>query len=152
MRARMVTNSRRQFLKGLTLASGGLLFLRGARGVAGNEAPFEVLVVGDSLIWGQGLPEQDKTYSLVTDWLRREHLSGLRNVDLKVKAHSGATITFAPGKAAGSGRGVGDEDRAFGGEVNLNYPSMWRQVEIAASEYKAGGNDRGADLVMLTAG
>lgn len=117
-----------------------------------DQRPFKVLVIGDSLIWGQGLLEGDKTYTHVTEWLRREHFAGRQSVDLKVKAHSGATITVEAKPGTKQVRVVGDEDRAFTGEVNLSYPSMWKQVELAAAEYRSAGHARGADLVLLTAG
>ncbi|MFZ1700027.1 MAG: hypothetical protein WBO10_09210 [Pyrinomonadaceae bacterium] len=144
--------SRREFLKALGIS---LLISTNANSLntwaAGAEPPFRSLVIGDSLIWGQGLEEKDKTYTIVSDWLRDEAFSG-REVDLKVKAHSGATIRFDPKEAEAYRRAGRDEGYYYQGEVNVSFPSMWKQVEMAAAEYEAAGAEQGADLVMLTAG
>ncbi|NJM53676.1 MAG: hypothetical protein HC846_09980 [Blastocatellia bacterium] len=81
--------SRRQFLK--SLGAMATLFVANRTGLsfAQNSGDFEMLVVGDSVIWGQGLEEKDKTYTLIKNWLETE-LD--KRVNLKVKAHSGATI------------------------------------------------------------
>lgn len=117
-----------------------------------QERPFEFLVIGDSVIWGQGLEEKDKFYSLTADWLRREAFGRPREVNLRVKAHSGATIRFDLKQAEKYRLAGRDETFFYKPEVNVGFPSMWKQVETAAAEYKAAGNDRGADLIMLTAG
>jgi hypothetical protein len=60
--------SRRRFMK---TAAAVCVFA-----VLGNATPnspardFELLVVGDSLIFGQGLLEKDKIYTHVAEWLR----------------------------------------------------------------------------------
>lgn len=148
----MSDHSRREFLKALGIS---LLISANARAfssrAAGAERPFRFLVIGDSLIWGQGLEEKDKTYTTVADWLRSQAFPG-REVDVKVKAHSGATIRFDPKEAEAYRRAGRDESFHYQGEVNVAFPSMWKQVEMAAEEYKAAGADQGADLVMLTAG
>jgi len=145
----MFQTDRRSFLKvfAATLAAASF------RGVLANEgATYNMLVVGDSLIWGQGLPEKDKTYTLVAEWLRRDAFDKPREVDVKVKAHSGATIRF-DAKEAEKYRAAGkDENHFYKGEVNVSTPSMWKQVETAAEEYRAAGRPRGADLVVVTAG
>jgi lysophospholipase L1-like esterase len=51
---------------------------------------FHVVVIGDSVAWGNGLLKENKYYYLVADWLRRVKN---RPVEVKVYAHSGATIT-----------------------------------------------------------
>ena len=35
-----------------------------------TQESFDVLVVGDSLIWGQGLEQKDKIFTHVVNWLR----------------------------------------------------------------------------------
>ena len=39
---------------------------------AQEEAPFRVVVLGDSIMWGQGLPEADKFTTQVREWLARQ--------------------------------------------------------------------------------
>ena len=143
--------SRREFLTTASIASAGALLVPAwATGI--QNRPFEFLVVGDSLIWGQGLEEKDKFYTLAADWLRKDAFGRARDVNLKVKAHSGATIRFGAKEAEKYRAGGKDENHFYKGEVNVSTPSMWKQVETAAEEYKRSGRERGADLVMLTAG
>lgn len=145
----MFQTDRRSFLKVLaaTLAAAPL------HGVLAHESTaYSMLVIGDSLIWGQGLLEKDKTYTHVAEWLRGEAFAVPRSVDVKVKAHSGANIRFDTKEAAKYRAAGKDENHYYPGEMNLSTPSMWKQVETAAEEFRAAGRARGADLVLLTAG
>jgi lysophospholipase L1-like esterase len=145
----MFQTDRRSFLK-ILAATLAALPVRNV--IAANAAPYNLLVIGDSLIWGQGLLEKDKTYTHVAEWLRREAFGGERPVELKVKAHSGANIHLET-KMSAKFRAAGkDESHSYPGEVNVSTPSMWKQSESAAEEYRAAGRPRGADLVLLTAG
>ncbi len=110
--------------------------------------PLKLLVIGDSLIWGQGLLEKDKTYTHVTNWLRDDVFAGCRTVDLKVKAHSGATIKLDPKEAESLKAANVDDAIEYKGEVNIGFPSMTQQVDKAASEFGSAG----ADLILMTAG
>ncbi|MGB2750765.1 MAG: hypothetical protein WBC19_01800 [Pyrinomonadaceae bacterium] len=145
--------SRREFLRSITATT--LVAVVGRSSVLqyfNSSRPFELLVVGDSLIWGQGLEEKDKFYSLVAEWLRREAFGKPCDVNMKVKAHSGATIFFDPKEAAKYRAAGRDENHFYKGEVNVSTPSISKQVETAAAEYSLQGRTRGADLVLLTAG
>ena len=52
-----------------------------------------MLVVGDSLIAGQGLREEEhKIYTLTQNWLETEVFRGERKVNLKNKSHSGSKL------------------------------------------------------------
>ena len=85
--------SRRNFIKLFGVSAAVLATGTGHAFSAFLEADsFDLLVVGDSLIWGQGLDEKDKFYSLVTTWLGNDGLAGKQTVNLKVKAHSGSTL------------------------------------------------------------
>lgn len=111
--------------------------------------PFEMLVVGDSVVWGQGLAEKDKFYTLIGDWLRTDAFRGSREVNIKIKAHSGSTVKFHPGEAEKYRKAGRDETFPFKPEVNVSFPSTSKQIEVAAAEYRAAGGS-GADLIMLT--
>lgn len=149
----MIDLNRREFLKALVATAAVALPGRGVFPFGrSQDRPFEFLVIGDSLVWGQGLHEKDKFYTLTADWLRREAFGRPREVDLKVKAHSGATIRFDPKEAEKYRLAGRDETFFYKPEVNIGFPSMWKQVEVAAAEYRAAGVKRGADLIMLTAG
>jgi len=57
---------------------------------------FHMVIIGDSIAWGNGLNDQDKCYYLVADWLQKK-LN--KPVDVKVYAHSGAVISGATGNS-----------------------------------------------------
>jgi hypothetical protein len=118
--------------------------------LAQSAKPFELLVVGDSLIWGQGLPEKDKIFTHVANWLRDGGLGGARKVNVTVKAHSGSTLKFHPSDAEAYRKAGRDETFYYKPEVNVSFPSTWKQLEVADSEYKAAGKN-GADLILLSA-
>ncbi|MBK6750062.1 MAG: SGNH/GDSL hydrolase family protein [Pyrinomonadaceae bacterium] len=149
----MRNSTRRDFLKQLTAASLVAIVGRNSLAAFGPvEGPFEMLVIGDSLIWGQGLEEKDKFYALTADWIRNGAFGQPRQVNLTVKAHSGATIRFDSNEAAKYRAAGRDENYFYKGEVNVSMPSIWKQVETAADEYKRQGREHGSDLVMLSAG
>ncbi len=143
--------SRRDFFRSLGAFAGSALILRGAfsQTPAGSAKPFNFLVVGDSIISGQGLEENQRTYYLIKHWLETEMFENSRRVDLKVKAHSGASINLRPTETAALRRAGIDENKPYPGEVNLTFPSITSQVDAAIKEY---ADPRSVDLVMLTGG
>ena len=54
-----------------------------------DERPFHMLVLGDSILWGQGLKAEHKTWYHVKLWLEKN--TGRRVVE-RIEAHSGAMI------------------------------------------------------------
>lgn len=109
---------------------------------ADHSNPIRLLVIGDSIIWGQGLKETNKISYLVQDWLCR---STNRAVFVKRKAHSGAVI----GPAETAVNGKPDRD-VTDGEINLGDPTINEQVDIALSEYKKESVDNSlVDLVLV---
>ncbi len=143
---------RRSFLKALGLSALGIA-LGGKRVILafGQDAPYRFLVVGDSLIFGQGLEEKDKFYAHTAEWLRNEAFGRPRSVETKVKAHSGSTLKFHPEEAEKYRKAGRDETYPFKPEINVGFPSSWKQIEVAADEYRAAGVG-GADLVMISGG
>ncbi len=144
--------SRRDFLKGLAASAG---ILAAGRNIAfGNVqgSPLRFLVVGDSLIWGQGLEEKDKFYNLTADWLRNSAFGRPRKVELKVKAHSGANLKVHPDTAEKLSKAGLDDTFELNRELNVGFPSIWTQIETAAAEYKQENISGGAELIMLTGG
>ena len=77
---------------------------------------FQTLFFGDSIVWGQGLREEDKFSTWVVQWLNEYHpeLRAFKTV----KAHSGAII----------GAGDTDVDPQWPGEVPSYYPTIPQQV------------------------
>jgi len=103
-----------------------LLGLRPFASADAQERPFEMLVLGDSIMWGQGLREEEKHYTKVRAALEREVVC--RKVNLRVLAHSEATILpkhkFCPDAP---------------GEVPARRPTIPAEVELAVQDYAGAG-------------
>ena len=100
---------------------------------------FEMLVLGDSVVWGQGLTEEKKFYTKVKNAIERE-LPDNRKVRQLVEAHSGAVI--APKKPKSC--------PIAPGEVPIGTPTLFSQVDAALSKYASFGVKRNdVDLVLL---
>jgi lysophospholipase L1-like esterase len=95
-----------------------------------------LLVLGDSIPWGQGLREENKAWYLVKTWLEANHG---RPVSEKVLAHSGAVI----GTAGEPGGNLGP---VLDGEVNRGVPSINDQIESALRLY---ADPATVDLVIV---
>lgn len=147
----MTNVSRRQFLK--SLGAIATLFVANPTSFLFSQETakdFEMLVVGDSLVWGQGLDEKDKFYTLTKNWLQNELK---KEVKLKVKAHSGATIFLHEKESQLLKKAQKSEKEEVYPEVNVVFPTLKTQIEIAKSEYeKEGKQPETVDLVMLTGG
>jgi hypothetical protein len=100
------------------------------------EHPLEMLVLGDSIMWGQGLLPEEKFSWRLKCWLQDKTN---RQVDLKVFAHSGALISGAPAPAF--------RFKSNDGEVNLPYPSVEEQLDLAREFY--GPAKTNVDLILL---
>ena len=97
---------------------------------------FNLLVLGDSITWGQGLRDEHKAWYQVKTWL--EDSTG-RKVRERVEAHSGAVI----GSPGDSGRNpVPPQD----GEVNRALPSVNHQIDNALRSY---ADPSQVDLVLV---
>ena len=94
--------------------------------------PFEILVVGDSMISAQGLRTENKFYYLTKEWIEKEVLRGRREVNLKTKAHSGARISLHEDELKTMARLGDDPGRIYHPEINLSFPSIEMQVKTAA--------------------
>jgi len=100
------------------------------------DGPLRMLVLGDSIMWGQGLKQERKFWWRVKCWL--EEKTG-REVIEKVVAHSGAHLDNS---YTGPPR-VNSND----GEVNLPFPTVNEQLVRVLEFY---GNDRlKVDLVLV---
>jgi hypothetical protein len=151
----MRTLTRRNFLHGLgsaaaimTLARYGLPAVRPMN--SASDRPFEMLVVGDSHISGQGLLPENKTYYLVKEWLERDLFQNSRKVNLMVKAHSGARIDLHPEELEKM-TALGDDVNKFHHpEANISQPSIRRQIQVARADY--ADQCEKVDLIMLSGG
>ena len=86
--------------------------------------PFQMLVIGDSIMWGQGLKDDEKFSSRVKCWLQEK--TG-REVKLHVEAHSGAVISGSPAERAAF--------TTSNGEVNMTSPTINEQLDHAVEYY-----------------
>jgi len=87
--------------------------------------PLQMLVIGDSIMWGQGLRDEEKFSSRVKCWLQEKTD---REVKLHMEAHSGAVIS-----------GSASAQPAFtsiDGEVNMTSPTINDQLDHAVQFYK----------------
>jgi lysophospholipase L1-like esterase len=87
--------------------------------------PFQMLVLGDSIMWGQGLRDDEKFSTRVKCWLQ-EKID--REVRVHVEAHSGAIISSPalaqPAFTSGNG------------EVNSTLPTINQELDHAVQFYK----------------
>ena len=82
-----------------------------------------MLVLGDSILWGQGLKEQNKTWYLVKTWLQTNGHS----VRERIEAHAGAMIG-TPGAEM-------PKPLIVHGEIANAYPTLHDQIDIAVRSY-----------------
>lgn len=152
----MPNYSRRKFLKQIGAFSTLFLASRDAFSLPNlikYDKDFEMLVVGDSLIAGQGLKKEDKFITLTKKWLEIELFKGKRKVNLKNKSHSGARIYLSEKEKKALKKAGKDLDKFYHPEVNFSFPSMKTQVEVATKEYeKEGKSTEDVNLILLTGG
>lgn len=131
----------------VTVLAGLVVSLSPDVAIAQNLPPFEMLVVGDSHISGQGLRQENKFYFLVKEWLQSEVFRTSRKVNLKVKAHGGSRITLHPGELAAMQKSGDDVNKFHYAEANISSPSIMTQIDVARKEYDTGEM---VNLVMLS--
>jgi len=148
--------SRRDFLA----AIGGFAIAGAAQRPAHAREPglsacgeFHMLVVGDSLIAGQGLRKEDKFSSLTRDWLETTVFAAKRKVALKDHSHSGASIYLSHEERKALEEAPTPLDNNYGPEANISFPSISKQVQIARAEYLRDGiSPSDVELVMVSGG
>jgi len=102
-----------------------------------NDA-LQMLVLGDSIMWGQGLREEEKFSSRVKCWLQERTN---REVKVHVEAHSGAVISAESAARLSF--------TAANGEVNLPTPTVNEQLDHAIQFYE---EDRSSPALILLNG
>jgi lysophospholipase L1-like esterase len=106
------------------------------QGTFAGDNPLHLLVLGDSIMWGQGLKEDEKFSSRVKCWLQEKTN---REVKVHVEAHSGAVI---------SGSSTAQPDFAsVSGEVNLTSPTINQQLDHAIQFYEE--NQTAPSLILM---
>ncbi len=96
--------------------------------------PLHMLVLGDSIMWGQGLKTPDKSWWRLKNWLQEK--TG-RDVIERIEAHSGAAIEATPGSEIFTSKD---------GEVNLLTPTINEQADAARKYY---GDPAKVDLILV---
>jgi lysophospholipase L1-like esterase len=98
-----------------------------------NEADaFHIVMIGDSIAWGNGLKKENRYYYLVADWL---HKILNKPVDVTVYAHSGAKISSSETQTG----------EKIDPNLNSDLPTLMDQAESAK-------NLGSADLVLISGG
>lgn len=100
------------------------------------ERPFEMVVLGDSILWGTGLADEEKLWTLVR---RRLEQRLARPVNVRVPAHSLAVIEPDAAK---------DAAPAEWGEIRFRHPSITHQ---ALGDGRIG-DPAAVDLVLVDGG
>jgi hypothetical protein len=128
--------------------------------IAGDRRPFRMLVLGDSVMWGQGLKTEHKFSYEVREWICAQRNNGTcsnpDDVDIHVEAHSGAVIA----QPRTNNEKI-EEQRfirtatpvVYPGEVNHGYPTIWGQVDLARRHYeKLSIPVTEVDLILVNGG
>lgn len=97
--------------------------------------PIHMLVLGDSILWGQGLKAENKPVYHVKLWLEKN--TGRRVVE-RIEAHSGAVIERAS---------VADTHTSSNPEVNLGLPTVNDELDSAMGFY---ADTSQVDLVLIS--
>ncbi|MBX3242899.1 MAG: hypothetical protein KF685_00335 [Acidobacteria bacterium] len=146
----MTNVSRRDFLLGISALSAAAIgrpsFLFGN---VNAQSPFEFLVLGDSLVWGQGLEEDQKFYRLTKVWLRDEVFAGQRPVNLNILAHSGSTIQLSSKEQEALLGAERDPNKDLHPEINISFPVINAQLAKARQVYE---KPEDVGLIMLSGG
>ncbi|HYW74709.1 MAG TPA: SGNH/GDSL hydrolase family protein [Pyrinomonadaceae bacterium] len=124
----------------LSAVIAALLLFSSANSQTPKEHPVNLLVLGDSISWGQGLRADHKASYLVKRWLEQQ--TG-REVRETMQAHSGAVIGPAESSIDPAAR---DAALLLDGELSRAYPTVNDQVDYAV---RAFGNPASIDLVIV---
>ena len=119
----------------VTLAPGQVRDPAAGENKANELEPLNMLVLGDSIMWGQGLRDRDKFWWRIRNWL---HEKTGRRVQERIEAHSGAAIEVN-----------NPSEHVFtsnNGEVNLLTPTINEQVDRALRHY---GDPSKVDLILV---
>ena len=87
------------------------------------DKPLHMLVLGDSILWGQGLKPEHKTWYHVKLWLEKN--TGRRVIE-RVEAHSGAVIER---------NSLTDNHISSNPEVNVGLPTINDELDEAVRFY-----------------
>lgn len=118
------------------LISFSTVFAQSAEAERKADRSLNLVVLGDSISWGQGLKEEHKSWYLIKSWLQQT--TG-REVRTTIEAHSGAVIG-SPDDLKGPSNGELD------GELSRAYPTIHGQLDNAIKRF---ADPRQVDLVLV---
>lgn len=124
------------------LAAIAALLLFSTAGYAQNskQRPLNLLVLGDSISWGQGLRDEHKASYLVKSWLQQQTGREVREL---IEAHSGAVIGSVEATADTAAL---DAATTLDGELSRASPTINDQIDSAVKAYT---NPSLVDLVLV---
>src|SRR5215204_6493786 len=99
------------------------------------DKPLHMLVLGDSILWGQGLKPEHKTWYHVKLWLEKN--TGRRVIE-RIEAHSGAVIERSS---------LTDNLTSPNPEVDVGLPTIYDQIDKAQRSYSDPAR---VDLILLS--
>jgi lysophospholipase L1-like esterase len=100
-----------------------------------SERPIHMLVIGDSILWGQGLKTEQKSWYRVKLWLEKN--TGRRVIE-RIEAHSGAVIER---------HSATDNKTSDNREVNLALPTLHEVLDDVLREY---ANPSEVELILVS--
>ena len=128
--------------------------------LAKTKRPFRMLVLGDSVMWGQGLEDDHKFSFKIKEWICAQRNGGVcqnqDDVQIHVEAHSGAVLA-QPSKDDQ----IKKEERftrlkdplRYPGEVPSDYPTVWGEVDLARRYYVENSIPLAeVDLILVNGG
>ena len=83
-----------------------------------------MLVLGDSILWGQGLKDEHKSWYLVKGWLQETFAGQVRE---RIEAHAGAVI--------GTSGNAPPKSLTLYGEISSAWPTLNDQIDDALHSY-----------------
>jgi len=125
-----------------------------------NKRPFRMLVLGDSVLWGQGLDDDHKFSYKLGEWICEQRNQGScqpkDDVQIHVEAHSGAVIaepTKDNQKREEERFTRLDSPIRYPGEIPNDYPTVWGQVDLARRYYSDNSIPLAeVDLILVNGG
>lgn len=121
------------------LANGEVLTGEYSHPVQVRTRPFNIVAIGDSVMWGQGLLPANKFATKVRDWIAGQLGKA---VELRMRAHSGAITYPTPGEPV-------YENRSYDGEVPADWPTISHQVTLASASVAGQPPASEVDLVLI---
>src|SRR5262249_54803752 len=121
----------------IRIATGEVVIGELSNPVTVQTRPFNLVAVGDSIMWGQGLLPAHKFSTGVQQWIAGQLANNVSPVD--VRAHSGAVTYPAPGQPL-------MEDTMLPGEIPSDWPTISHQLGLAGG---GGADPLTVDLLLL---